>query len=169
MCVREELWLLVTGNSGVRQHGSAGIHRHRRCRRRRRRRRRRRISSVRLFQVVEVLHQLLVVHAQVEVVQFDRVAVAGVLTRLLLLIGRGRGRGVEREHRVADDRRAFNVHRPPVARLHEQRVRVSLFGVVVRAVAVVVVAVVAGDRRSSAACVGGEKGINYKTRTKITS
>lgn len=102
---------------------------------------------------------MFVVHAQVQVVQFDRVAVAGgVLARLLLLVARGRGRGVEGEHRIADNGGALHVHRPPVARLHEQRVGVPLFRAVVRAVAAVdVVSVVAGDRRSAAACTGRGK------------
>lgn len=95
-----------------------------------------------------------------------------------MLVARGRGRGVEGEHRVADDGGALHVHRPSVARLHEQRVGVSLFGVVVRAVAVavvaaaaaVVVAVVAGDRRSAAACARRkeERKLTEKSKNKKT-
>ena len=40
--------------------------------------------GVRLFQIVEVLHDLVVVHAEVQVVQCNR---------LLLLVGQRRGRG----------------------------------------------------------------------------
>jgi len=80
---------------------------------------------------------LFVVHAKVEVVEFDRVTGAGVLVLLV------RGRGIEGEHRVADDRRPFHVHRSPVTGLYEQRV-----GVPLRQFRVVMM--VASDRRRSA-------------------
>lgn len=123
-------WLLVTGEGFIAKrfgYTSATIQ-----------------SSVRLFQVVKVLHQLFVVHAEVEVVEFDRVAGAGVLLFLV------RGCGIEGEHRVPNDRRPFHVHRSPVTGLHEQRVGVPLRQF--RAV------VVANDRRRSAtACSATEK------------
>lgn len=98
--------------------------------------------SVRLLQVVKVLHQLFVVHTQVEVVQFDGVTTSSGV--LVFLIRRCCGRRIEREHRVADDGGPFHVHRPPVASLHEKWIRVPFrgFGVVT--------VTVARHRRSSA-------------------
>lgn len=141
---------------------------------------RRGILSVRLFQVVEVLHQLFVVHAEVEVVQFDRVAAtAGVLaglllvSLLLLLLRRGDGRGmIEREHWIPDDRGSFHVHRSPVAarrRLHEQRVRVSLRRL--RRIVVVVDTVAVGRRRSTTAtsCATQCPKINVRQTTSRTA
>lgn len=105
MCVRNVrvLWLLVSGNSSPRcdEDATAG----------------RVDSSVRLFQVVEVLHQLLVVHAEIQVIELD-----GVTVLAFLLIGgrrSGGGRWIEGEHRISDYRRSFHVHRPPVTCLHE--------------------------------------------------
>jgi len=101
------VWLLVTGNrvGGAKRHGHAVGNDE---------------SSVWLFQVVKVLHQLFIVHAEVEVVEFDRVTGSGVLVFLVS------GRGIEGKHRVPNDCRPFHVHRSPVTWLHEQRVGVPL-------------------------------------------